>query len=72
MFTKPQNGPGMMRCTSKHGREIYMFVTEEAALVERWQEVSGVAQYRDITMANLELLGIAMEVKVVSVATLDV
>ena len=72
MFTKPPSGIGMMRCTSKHGREIYMFVTDEAALVENWQEVLGVQLYKDITMVSLDLLGIATEVKVDSVATLDV
>ena len=69
---KPLNGLGMMRCTSKHGREIYMFVTDAQELSESWLEALGVQQYKDITMVNLELLTIAMEVKVGSVVTQDV
>ena len=72
MFTKPPSGVGMMKCVSKQGREIYMFVTDEVALTENWQEALGCQQYKDTTMVSLELLGIAMEIKVVSVATLDV
>jgi hypothetical protein len=66
MFTKPPSGIGMMRCTSKHGREIYMFVTDEAALVENWLEASGIFMEasRAITMVSIPLHGIMVEVKI--------
>ena len=74
MFTKPPSGIGMMRCTSRLGREIYMFVTDEAALAENWLEASGIFMepFKDITMVSIPSHSIMVEIKIDSVHTLDV
>ena len=66
------SGVGTMRCTSRQGQEIYIFVTDVQVVVESWQEALGVQLYRDTTMVSLESHGIAMEVKVDSAVIQDV